>query len=53
MYHINTHEDYIRAVKEIEYLMDAKPDTQAGEKLDALASLAEAWEEEHAPIPPT
>ena len=39
--------DYESALKEIDHLMDAKPDTPEGDRLDVLTTLAEAWEEKH------
>jgi len=47
---INTHRDYRRALKEIEGLMAAKRNTPAGDRLDVLVTLVEAWEREHYPI---
>lgn len=47
---IRTAEDYQAALEEIERLMDAQPDTPAGDRLDVLATLVEAWEEKHCPI---
>jgi HTH-type transcriptional regulator/antitoxin HigA len=42
---IKTEADYEAALKEIDHLMDAKPDTPEGDRLDVLTTLAEAWEE--------
>jgi HTH-type transcriptional regulator/antitoxin HigA len=42
--------DYRRVLKEIETLMDAKANSAEGDRLDILATLAEAWEEKHHPI---
>ncbi len=44
---IKTEADYRAALKEIDHLMDAKPDTPEGDRLDVLTTLAEAWEEKH------
>jgi HTH-type transcriptional regulator / antitoxin HigA len=44
---IKTDRDYRRALKEIDQLMDARPDTREGDQLDILATLVEAWEEKH------
>ena len=44
--------DYRRVLKQIEGLMDAKADTEAGDRLDVLATLAEAWEQTHHRIGP-
>jgi HTH-type transcriptional regulator/antitoxin HigA len=42
--------DYRKALKEIDGLMDARPNTVAGDHLDVLITLVEAWEEKHWPI---
>lgn len=47
---IKNERDYRRVMKEIDTLMNAKPNTPAGDRLDVLATLAEAWEEKHHPI---
>jgi HTH-type transcriptional regulator/antitoxin HigA len=47
---IKTDRDYRRVLGEIDALMDARPNTPAGDKLDVLATLAQAWEEKHYPI---
>ncbi len=44
---IKTKADYKIALAEIEGLMNAKPDTPAGARLDVLTTLVEAWEEKH------
>lgn len=44
---IKTDADYKAALKEVESLMMAKPDTPEGEKLDVLATLIEAYEAKH------
>jgi HTH-type transcriptional regulator/antitoxin HigA len=44
---IKTEADYEVALAEIEGLMNAKPDTPAGARLDVLTTLVEAWEEKH------
>jgi HTH-type transcriptional regulator/antitoxin HigA len=44
---IKTRKDYARALKEIERLMDAMPNTPQGDRLDVLATLVAAWEEKH------
>ena len=44
---IKSERDHQRALKEIEGLMAAKPNTPEGDRLDALVRLAEAWEAEH------
>lgn len=47
---IKTDADYRAALKEIESLMTATPDTPEGEKLDVLVTLVEAYEARHYPI---
>lgn len=44
---IRNERDYRQVLKEIETLMDAKPRTPEGDRLDILGTLAEAWEERH------
>lgn len=47
---IRTEAEYRAALKEIENLMTAEPDTSEGEKLDTLAALVEAYETKHYPL---
>jgi HTH-type transcriptional regulator/antitoxin HigA len=47
---IKTDADYRAALKEIEMLMVAEPDTPEGEKLDVLVTLVEAYEQKHYPL---
>ena len=47
---IKTDADYRAALKEIETLMMAEPDTPEGEKLDVLVMLVEAYEQKHYPL---
>lgn len=47
---IKTNTDYEAALKEIETLMSADPDTPEGEKLDVMATLIEAYEAKHFPM---
>jgi HTH-type transcriptional regulator/antitoxin HigA len=47
---IKTERDYNRALKAIDRLMDAKPNTPEGDALDVLATLVQRWEDEHCPI---
>jgi HTH-type transcriptional regulator/antitoxin HigA len=49
---IKNERDYQRVLKQIDSLMDAKANTPAGDKLDVLVTLAEAWEEKHYAIDP-
>ena len=48
---IKTERDYQRSLKEIDRLMDARPNTPDGDRLDVLVTLVTAWEEKHYPIP--
>src|SRR3972149_4192115 len=48
---IKTEADYESALKEIESLFDAVPNTPAGDRLEVLTTLVEAYEEQHYPIP--
>jgi len=47
---VRTDIDYRAALKEIETLMKAAPDTPEGEKLDVLVTLVEAYEARHYPL---
>ncbi len=47
---IKTDEDYNNAMLRINALMDALPDTDEGDELDILATLVEAYEQNHFPI---
>ncbi len=47
---IKTDADYRAALKEIETLMTAAPDTPEGDKLDVLVTLVEAYEARHYPL---
>lgn len=49
---IKTTRDYERTLHRIEQLMDAKPDTKAGDELDVLTTLVEAYEAKHHAIYP-
>jgi HTH-type transcriptional regulator/antitoxin HigA len=44
--------DYRRALREVDRLMDARPNTAQGDRLDLLVTLVEAWERTHFPIDP-
>ena len=52
MKQIKTDADYRAALKEIESLMMADPDTPEGEKLDVMVTLIEAYEAKHFPMEP-
>lgn len=47
---IKTDADYRTALKEIETLMTAKPNTSEGEKLNVLVTLTEAYERKYCPF---
>ncbi|MCP5291880.1 MAG: transcriptional regulator [Burkholderiales bacterium] len=47
---IKTDADYRAALKAVETLMSAEPDTPEGEKLDVLVTLIEAYEHKHFPL---
>src|ERR1700685_1972256 len=49
---IRTRRDHEAALKEVERLWGAKSGTRDGDRLDVLATLIEAYEEEHYPINP-
>jgi HTH-type transcriptional regulator/antitoxin HigA len=48
---IKTKTDYRAALKEAERLWDAEPGTPAGDRVDVLVTLIEAYEAKHWPIP--
>lgn len=47
---VKTDADCRRALKEIEALMTAAPESPEGEKLDVLVALVEAYEHTHYPM---
>src|SRR5687767_15949854 len=49
---IKTERDYQKALREIEKLWDAKPNTPKGDRLDVLVALVEAFERKHYEIAP-
>jgi HTH-type transcriptional regulator/antitoxin HigA len=49
---IRTEADYEVALAEVERLWGAKSGTPKGDRLDVLATLIDAWENEHYPIDP-
>ncbi len=49
---IRSARDHSRALRRIEQLMDAKLGTKAGDELDVLATLVEAYEAKHHAICP-
>jgi len=48
---IRTKADYRAALKEVERLWRADPGTPAGERVEVLVTLIEAYEAKHHPIP--
>lgn len=48
---VRTETDYRTALAEIERLLDAKPKTPAGDRLEVLTTLVEAYEAQHYSIP--
>ena len=49
---IKTKKDYENALKRIETLFNAKPNTADGDELDILVTLVEAYEQKHFNITP-
>jgi HTH-type transcriptional regulator / antitoxin HigA len=49
---IKTKKDYEAALKKIDELFDAKPNTNDGDLLDVLTTLVEAYEQKHFKIAP-
>jgi HTH-type transcriptional regulator / antitoxin HigA len=49
---IRTKKDYEAALAELEKLWGAKSGTAAGDRLDVLATLIDAYETEHFPMDP-
>ena len=47
---IKTQRDRRRTLREIEGLMNAKRNAPAGDRLDVLVTLVEAWEAKHCPL---
>jgi HTH-type transcriptional regulator/antitoxin HigA len=47
---IKTKKDYQEALKRLEIIFDATPNTKEGDELEILALLIEKYEEEHFPI---
>lgn len=48
---IKTENDYKAALKEVEHLFNAAPNSPEGDRLEVLTTLVEAYEEKHYPIP--
>jgi HTH-type transcriptional regulator/antitoxin HigA len=49
---IKTERDYQKVLKEIDKLWEAKPNTPAGDRLEVLSTLVEAYEQKHYPVDP-
>jgi len=49
---IKNRRDYCAALRRVEQLMDARPDTDEGNELERLSALVENYEDKNAPIPP-
>ena len=49
---IKTERDYRTALKEIERLWDARPNTPKGDRLEVLVTLVEAYEQRHYKVEP-
>ena len=49
---IKTEKDHRAALAEVERVLDARPGTPAGDRLEILVALIEAYEERHCPMPP-
>jgi HTH-type transcriptional regulator/antitoxin HigA len=47
---IRSRKDHRAALREIDSLMGAEAGSPAGEKLDVLVTLVEAWERKHFPM---
>jgi len=48
---IRTKKDYAVALKEVERLFDAKPNTADGDRLEVLTALINVYEEKHHAVP--
>ncbi len=44
---VTSDRNYRRALKKIDRLMDARPNTDDGERLDMLTTLVQTWEQTH------
>jgi len=47
---IKTEEEYNEAIKRLDVIFDAEPDTEEGDELDLLSLLIENYEKIHCPI---
>lgn len=50
LWSIEKDEDYQKALKRLEVIFDAKPNTAEGDELELLGLLIETYEKEHFPI---
>ncbi len=50
---IHSEEDYQKGLARVESLWGVKQDTDAGDELDVLLALIEAYENKHYPMPPS
>ena len=50
---IKTKADHRAALREIEHLIEAKPGTSAGDRLEVLTTLVERYESKHEPVAPS
>ncbi|HEX2964878.1 MAG TPA: transcriptional regulator [Syntrophorhabdaceae bacterium] len=48
---IKTEADHESALREVEHIFDAKPNTPEGDRLEVLTTLIDAYEEKHFSIP--
>lgn len=48
---IHTEADYEAALEEVDQLLDSRPDTPEGDRMEILVTLIADWEEKHYPIP--
>ena len=49
---VRTEADYAAALRDIDTLMDARPGTSDGDRLDVLVTLVQAYEARYHPVPP-
>ena len=49
---VRTEADYDATLRDIDALMDARPGTSDGDRLDVLVTLVQAYEARHHPVPP-
>ena len=49
---VRTEADHAAALRDIDTLMDARPGTSDGDRLDVLVTLVQAYEARYHPVPP-